>query len=345
MKILVTGAAGFIGFHLSKRLVSLGFEVVGLDDLNNYYDPALKLARLREMGILFPTPDHQVQSEKYPNFKFYTTGLEDSFLATIFNENGFDVVVNLAAQAGVRYSMQNPAAYLKSNINGFFAILEQCNLHKIKHLVYASSSSVYGMNKKMPFSTKDNVDHPISFYAATKKANELMAHSYSYNYGLPVTGLRFFTVYGPWGRPDMAPYLFTNSILQGKPITVFNQGNLKRDFTYVDDIVEGIVKVIPNVPKPKTLTGNPEADESSAPYKIYNIGHSEPVDVMTFIQWIEKYTGKKAIIELAPLQAGDLVETYADMQSLRQDVGFEPQTSLEDGLKKYVDWFVSYYKK
>lgn len=344
MKVLVTGAAGFIGYHLSKRLVSLGFDVVGLDDLNNYYDPALKLARLKEMGISFPTPDHLVQSEKFPNFCFYTTGLEDAFLTNIFNENGFEVVVNLAAQAGVRYSMQNPAAYLKSNINGFFNILEQCKIHKIKHLVYASSSSVYGMNKKMPFSTKDNVDHPISFYAATKKANELMAHSYSYNYQIPVTGLRFFTVYGPWGRPDMAPFLFTNSILNEKPITVFNHGKLKRDFTFVEDIVEGIVQVIPNVPKAQTLTGNPEADESSAPYKIYNIGNSEPADVMDFIKLIEKYTGKKAIIELAPLQAGDLVETYADMHALKQDVGFEPKTTLEVGLKKYVEWFISYYK-
>ncbi|MBY0425367.1 MAG: NAD-dependent epimerase/dehydratase family protein, partial [Cytophagales bacterium] len=305
MKILVTGAAGFIGFHLSKKLITLGMDVTGLDNLNNYYDPGLKLARLHELGIgSLPAPDNQVKSDKFPNFHFYATGLEDQYLTTIFNDHSFDVVVNLAAQAGVRYSMQNPSAYLKSNINGFFNILEACKRHQVGHLVYASSSSVYGMNKKMPFSTKDNVDHPISFYAATKKANELMAHSYSYNYGLPVTGLRFFTVYGPWGRPDMAPYLFTHSILQGKPITVFNNGVLKRDFTYVEDIVEGIVRVIPNIPQPKELNGNPEADESSAPYKIYNIGNSEPVDVMAFIRLIEKFTGRQAIIQYAPLQPG-----------------------------------------
>lgn len=344
MKILVTGAAGFIGFHLTQRLLELGHEVTGLDNLNNYYDPGLKLSRLQRLGIEhLPAPDNLVKSHSYPTFSFYASALEDPILEKIFQKGDFEVVVNLAAQAGVRYSMQNPAAYLKSNVNGFFNILDQCKNFNIKHLVYASSSSVYGMNKKMPFSPTDQVDHPISFYAATKKANELMAHAYSYNFGLPVTGLRFFTVYGPWGRPDMAPYLFTHSILRGNPITVFNNGVLKRDFTYVDDIVEGILKVIPHIPAKKNLDHDPKADESTAPYKIYNIGNSEPVSVMDFIGYIEKYTGKKALINFAPLQPGDLVETFADMSGLKNDVGFEPKTKLEEGLKKYVEWFISYY--
>jgi UDP-glucuronate 4-epimerase len=330
---LVTGAAGFIGFHLSKRLLDEGCNVIGLDNLNNYYDVHLKKARL---AIL----------EQEQNFKFVFANLEDKqAIDKLFAENKIHIVVNLAAQAGVRYSLKNPYAYIESNIMGFMNILEACRHNEIEHLVYASSSSVYGSNEKMPFSTSDSVDHPVSLYAATKKSNELMAHTYSHLYNLPTTGLRFFTVYGPWGRPDMALFLFTKAILNDEPIKVFNHGKMERDFTYIDDIIEGVVRVISNPPKPNEDYDrlNPDPGSSYAPYKVYNIGNNKPVQLMEFIQTLEKHLGKEAKKEFLPLQAGDVPKTYADVDDLIRDVGFKPDTSIDEGIGKFVEWYRDHY--
>ena len=316
-EILITGSAGFIGFHLANRLLLEGYTVVGLDNLNNYYDVDLKKSRLSLLN-------------EHKNFSFVRASLEDkTLIEKVFQDHDISTVINLAAQAGVRYSLENPDAYISSNIVGFLNILETCRHHNVQHLIYASSSSVYGANTKMPFSVQDNVDHPISLYAATKKANELMAHTYSHLYGLPTTGLRFFTVYGPWGRPDMALFKFTDAILKGEPIKVFNDGNMKRDFTYIDDIVEGIIRLLH-----KKSEGNKSKLHSSAtPYKVYNIGNNQPVELMKFIEVLEEKLGMKAEKEFLPLQAGDVPETYADVDDLMRDVGFKPKTEIEDGIE------------
>ncbi|WP_113074937.1 NAD-dependent epimerase [Petrotoga sp. 9PW.55.5.1] len=333
-RYLITGVAGFIGFHLAKRLLDEGCFVIGLDNLNDYYDVNLKKDRLNII-------------KQYNKFKFYYADLQDKqALEKIFKENKIDIVVNLAAQAGVRYSLTHPEAYIYSNIVGFLNILEMCRHNKIEHLVYASSSSVYGMNVKMPFSVHDNVDHPVSLYAATKKSNELMVHTYSHLYNLPTTGLRFFTVYGPWGRPDMALFLFTDAIVNNKPIKVFNYGKMKRDFTYIDDIIEGVVRVLNNPPHPNPNWDKEKADPgtSSAPYKVYNIGNNKPVELMEFIETLEKKLGKKAKKEFLPLQDGDVPETYADIDDLVKDFGFKPNTTIEEGIEKFVEWYGEYKK-
>jgi UDP-glucuronate 4-epimerase len=332
---MVTGAAGFIGFHLSKRLLDEGASVIGLDNLNNYYDVRLKHARLEIL-------------KDYEKFHFILADLCDKpAVEKVFIDHKIDIVVNLAAQAGVRYSITNPDVYIQSNIVGFLNILEACRHHEIEHLVFASSSSIYGMNVEMPFSTHHNVDHPISLYAATKKSNELMAHTYSHLYRLPTTGLRFFTVYGPWGRPDMALFLFTDAILHDKPIKVFNNGQMKRDFTYVDDIVEGVFRLLNNPPKENLAWDKKAADPatSSAPYKIYNIGNNQPVQLMTFIETIENKIGKKAVKEFLPMQDGDVPATYADVDDLMEDVGFKPGTSIETGVGKFIDWYREYFEE
>ncbi|MDR9793253.1 NAD-dependent epimerase [Aeribacillus pallidus] len=332
MKILVTGAAGFIGSHLSKRLLNEGYEVIGIDNVNDYYDPKLKLDRLEWI--------------MHPNFKFEKVSLEDrEKINYIFTEYKPTIVINLAAQAGVRYSLVNPYAYIDSNIVGFMNILEACRHHQIEHLIYASSSSVYGANTKMPFSVHDNVDHPISLYAATKKANELIAHTYSHLYGLPTTGLRFFTVYGPWGRPDMALFLFTKAIINLEPIKVFNNGNMMRDFTYIDDIVESIYRLIQKKPEPNPNWDGkkPDPGTSYAPYRVYNIGNSNPVNLMDFITAIEEKLGIEAKKEFLPLQAGDVPATYADVEDLYNEINFRPQTSIKEGVSKFIDWYLDYY--
>jgi UDP-glucuronate 4-epimerase len=333
-KILVTGAAGFIGFHLCKRLLERGEKVVGLDNLNDYYDVDLKLSRLK-----------QLIGER--NFNPVKLDLDDrDGIAGLFRKEKFGMVINLAAQAGVRYSLINPYSYIDSNITGFLNILEGCRHSEVKHLVFASSSSVYGANTKMPFSVHNNVDHPVSLYAATKKANELMAHTYASLYKIPCTGLRFFTVYGPWGRPDMALFLFTKAILENRPIDVFNYGKMQRDFTYIDDIVEGIVRVMEKIPGPNPdwSGDDPDAATSYAPYKLYNIGNNNPVELMKFIETIEQCLGKKAEKKLLPIQAGDVPATYADVDDLMRDVGFKPETSIEEGIKRFVEWYKSYYE-
>lgn len=348
-KILITGSAGFIGFHLSKRFIERGDEIVGLDCINDYYDINLKFARLEQVGIdgrskLF---NEMVQSSIYPNYRFVRMKLEDrESILKLFADEKFDKVCNLAAQAGVRYSIQNPFTYIDSNIVGFINILEGCRHNKIKHLAYASSSSVYGLNEDMPFSTHNNVDHPISLYAATKKSNELMAHTYSYLYGLPTTGLRFFTVYGPWGRPDMALFIFTKAILEGKPIDIFNNGNMQRDFTYVDDIVEGIIRVVDSNPtKNINWTGmNPDPSSSTAPYKIYNIGNSSPVKLLDFVKAIEESIGRKALINFMPMQNGDVPSTWADVDDLIEDIGYKPQTEVKVGVQNFIDWYLNFNK-
>lgn len=335
MKALITGAAGFIGFHLVKKLIDNGFEVVGIDNINNYYSPELKYARLRESGISARAEKwhEKITSEKYPGYSFVRMNLEDdAALNQLFQNEKFDFVCNLAAQAGVRYSIENPRAYIQSNVVGFLNILEACRHNKIKHLVYASSSSVYGNSKKMPLSTNDSVDNPISLYAATKKSNELMAHTYSHLYGVPTTGLRFFTVYGPWGRPDMAYFLFTKSIVEKQPIKVFNRGDLYRDFTYIDDIVEGIEKILPAAP------------QNMPPYKIYNIGNSSPVKLMDFIETIEKALGQEAVKEYHDMQPGDVYKTFADVSVLETNFGYSPNTALEKGIGAFVAWFREYYQ-
>jgi UDP-glucuronate 4-epimerase len=332
-KILVTGAAGFIGFHLSQRLLQRGDEVVGLDNLNDYYDVNLKIDRIKHFAM-----------ER--NFKPVRIDLADrDGMARLFAEEKFDAVVNLAAQAGVRYSLKNPHSYIDSNVSGFLNILEGCRHNGVKHLVFASSSSVYGANTKMPFSVHQNVDHPVSLYAATKKANELMAHTYSSLYSLPCTGLRFFTVYGPWGRPDMALFLFTRAILEDKPIEVFNCGKMQRDFTYINDIIEGMVRVMEKIPAPDPLWNgiNPDSATSYAPYKLYNIGNNNPVELLTFIEILESCLGRKAQKNLLPMQPGDVPATYADVDNLIRDVGFKPSTPLEEGIGKFVEWYETYY--
>ena len=336
--VLVTGAAGFIGFHLSRRLLEDGHTVVGIDNINDYYDVNLKLDRL---AIL----------QQYGNFTFHKKDIADlhdmEILFSNQNKTAFEMVINLAAQAGVRYSLKNPHAYIKSNIVGFTNILECCRHNKINHLVFASSSSIYGMNEKIPFSVNDSVDHPVSLYAATKKANELMAHTYAHLYGLPCTGLRFFTVYGPWGRPDMAYFSFTKAIMESTPIDVFNFGNMKRDFTYIDDIIEGVVRVMDKVPRPNLEWDrkNPDPGSSYAPYKLYNIGNHNPVELIKFIEILENNIGKKARKNMLPMQQGDVPITYADVDDLMKNVGFKPSTPLEEGLKKFVGWYKDYYNR
>lgn len=332
-KILVTGAAGFIGFHLSMRLAGQGEEVVGLDNLNDYYDTGLKKARLKQL-------------EGNPLFAFRRLDLADKDgVAELFSRERFDVVVNLAAQAGVRYSLINPHAYIDSNTAGFLNVLEGCRHSAVRHLVFASSSSVYGANTNMPFSIHQNVDHPVSLYAATKKANELMAHAYASLYKLPCTGLRFFTVYGPWGRPDMAYFLFTKAILEGKPIDVFNYGRMRRDFTYIDDIIEGVVRVIDKMPEPDPAWdgANPDPATSYAPYRLYNIGNNNPVELMEFIEVLEESLGKKAVKNMMPIQPGDVPATCADLDDLTKAVGFKPSTPLKEGIGRFVDWYMGYY--
>jgi len=333
-KILVTGAAGFIGSHLCIRLLERGDEVIGLDNLNDYYEVSLKEARLARFL-------------EHENFRFVKMDLSDrEAMEALFAEEKFDKVVNLAAQAGVRYSLQNPHAYIDSNIVGFTNVLEGCRHNHIKHLVYASSSSVYGANETMPFSEHDNVDHPLSLYAASKKANELMAHSYAHLYGLPVTGLRFFTVYGPWGRPDMAFFLFTKAILEGRSIDVFNHGKMQRDFTYIDDIVEGVIRVLDHTAESDLDWSGmqPDPASSKAPWRIYNIGNSSSVELMSYIDAIEKALGMVAKKNFMPMQAGDVMATYADVKDLMNDVGFKPSTTVEDGIKSFVDWYKGYYQ-
>jgi len=349
MKHLLTGTAGFIGFHLAKRLLERGDDVVGLDCINDYYDVNLKYARLERTGILKNEIEYGefVQSSKFKNYKFIMLKLEDrEAILKLFSIEKFDKVCNLAAQAGVRYSIENPFTYIDSNIVGFMNILEGCRHNGVKHLVYASSSSVYGLNEEMPFSVHHNVDHPVSLYAASKKSNELMAHTYSYLYQIPTTGLRFFTVYGPWGRPDMALFLFTKAILEGKPIDVFNNGNMQRDFTYVDDIVEGVVRVIDSPPagNPDWTGQSPDPGTSSAPYRVYNIGNSKPVKLLDFIEAIEDALGKRAVKNFLPMQPGDVPATWADVSDLAADFGYQPSTPVEEGIRRFVEWYKKYYK-
>ena len=346
MTILVTGTAGFIGFHVTNRLLKDGHEVIGIDNLNTYYDVTLKHSRLAQVGINSSVVQYNTSFAGVVGYTFYQLQLEDKNVLThLFQQHKPDVVIHLAAQAGVRYSIINPDAYISSNIVVFNNILECCRHYNVKHLVYASSSSVYGLNDAVPFSTNQNVDHPISLYAASKKSNELMAHTYSYLFSLPTTGLRFFTVYGPWGRPDMALFIFTKAILEDKPIKVFNYGKMQRDFTFVDDIVEGIVRVMHHVPQSNTdwKQSNSDVSASSAPYKIYNIGNNAPVKLTKFIEAIENELGKKAIKELLPLQPGDVPATYADVSDLVRDVGYKPNTSVEEGVKNFINWYKKYY--
>src|SRR5690554_654758 len=337
MKILVTGSAGFVGYHLCEKLISLGHEVVGLDNINDYYDVNLKYGRLKELGILESEIEYNklVESERHgAQCRFIKLDLEDKVnLPLLFKQEKFDMVCNLAAQAGVRYSIEQPMKYVESNIVGFVNLLECVRHSGIKKIVYASSSSVYGMNEKIPFSTEDNVDHPISMYAATKKSNELMAHTYSHLFGIETIGLRFFTVYGPWGRPDMAMFLFTDAILNDKPIKVFNEGNLSRDFTYIDDIVDGVVATLVRERNGKSN------------YSLYNIGNSKPVRLLDFIEAVEKATGKTAIKEMCPMQPGDVERTWADVESLQEDFGYRPDTAISVGVEGFVEWYKRYYKK
>jgi len=335
MKVLITGTAGFIGNNLALRLLERGDQVIGIDNVNDYYDPTLKEARLNRV-------------KSHPGFTEVRISIEDRpAMEQTFRQYKPQRVINLAAQAGVRYSLENPHAYIDSNIVGFTNILEGCRHHDVEHLVYASSSSVYGANTNMPFSVHHNVDHPVSLYAASKKANELMAHTYSHLYQLPTTGLRFFTVYGPWGRPDMALFLFTRNILAGKPIDVFNYGKHRRDFTYIDDIVEGVIRTLDHVaqPNPKWNSNNPDSATSKAPYRLYNIGNNQPIDLMHYINVLEHCLGKKAEMNLLPLQLGDVPDTYADVQALVDDVGYKPDTTVEDGIARFVEWYLAYYQQ
>lgn len=337
MKVLVTGVAGFIGFHTAQYLLNRGDEVVGIDNLNDYYDVSLKEARLDVI---------QNADDIKDRFTFFKLDLVDRpEIESLFSHHKFDKVVHLAAQAGVRYSIENPHAYIESNIMGFMNILEGCRHNKVQHLVYASSSSVYGANESMPFSVHDNVDHPVSLYAATKKSNELMAHTYSHLYQLPTTGLRFFTVYGPWGRPDMSPFLFAKAIFEGKPLKVFNYGNHKRDFTYIDDIVEGIIRTLDHTAQVNSEWSGKEPDSatSKAPWRVYNIGAQEPVHLLEYIKTIEKHAGKETEKEMLPMQPGDVEATFADVEDLAVDVGYRPETSLDKGIGEFISWYKNYY--
>lgn len=347
-KVLVTGAAGFIGYHLTKKMLSQGYQVVGLDNINDYYDVNLKYNRLSDCGISKESENwyKMVQSHKHTEYRFIRMNLEDrNRILSLFKKEKFDKVINLAAQAGVRYSIENPYSYIDSNIVGFVNILEGCRQQNIKHLVYASSSSVYGNNTNMPLSTSDNVDHPISLYAATKKSNELMAHTYSHLYGVPTTGLRFFTVYGPWGRPDMALFLFTEAIMKDEPINVFNNGDMVRDFTYVDDITEGIMKVSEDIPV-KVSDSVKEQNVSyskTAPYKVYNIGNSTPIQLMDFIIAIENSLGIKAKKKFMGMQPGDVPRTEADVKDLEKNLGYKPDTPVQRGINQFIEWYKEYY--
>jgi UDP-glucuronate 4-epimerase len=347
-KILITGAAGFIGYHLCQRMVEEGYQVIGLDNINDYYDVNLKYARLRELGVIQKEiEDNQlITSNKFDTFSFIKLDLCDNDnLTELFDQIDFNYVVNLAAQAGVRYSLENPYAYITSNIDGFFNLLQCSKEQEIDHFVYASSSSVYGLNQSQSFSTSDNVDHPVSLYAASKKSNELIAHSYSHLYELPSTGLRFFTVYGPWGRPDMALFLFTKAILNNEPIDVYNYGNMQRDFTYIDDIIEGVKRVIENParPDPDWSGKHPDPHSSQAPYKIYNIGNNEPVNLMDFIEAIENKLGQKAEKNMLPLQPGDVVKTNANISDLKRELDYNPDTGIKEGIDKFIDWYRKFY--
>jgi len=350
MKILITGTAGFIGYYTVLKLIDKCEKIIGIDSINDYYDVNLKYGRLAETGIDKKSIEYNrpVTSAKYKNYSFMQLHLEDrEKLKILFEREKFTHVCHLAAQAGVRYSLENPYAYIDSNINGFINILECCRHNKVEHLVYASSSSVYGLNEKLPFSTHDNVDHPVSLYAATKKSNELMAHSYSHLYNIPVTGLRFFTVYGPWGRPDMAYFSFTKAISEGKPVNIFNNGDMMRDFTYIDDIVEGVVRITEMIPKGN---GNwsgmkPDPSNSKAPYKLYNIGNNNPVKLLDFVKVIENELGREADKRFLPMQPGDVYATYADVDDIAKDTGFRPYTSIEDGMKNFIAWYKAYYTK
>lgn len=349
MKVLVTGSAGFIGFHLVNKLIERGDEVIGLDNINDYYEVSLKYGRLADAGISQDEiqTGRFVQSKRFRSYRFVKEDLTSKeFLLKLFKSEQFDAVVNLAAQAGVRYSLEKPDEYISSNVQGFLNILEACRHYPVKHLVYASSSSIYGTNTKIPFSTEDVVDHPISLYAASKKSNELMAHTYSHLFNIPTTGLRFFTVYGPWGRPDMALFLFTRKILNGDPIQVYNNGEMKRDFTYIDDIVEGIVKVLD---KPESVNNNSDGDRLEAlktktPYKLYNIGNSSPVLLTDFIDALEESIGQNAERQLMPLQPGDVLSTWADVRDLIRDINYQPKTELRVGISNFVKWYRDFYK-
>ena len=348
MNYLVTGAAGFIGFHVANYLVSRGNTVLGLDSINAYYDPELKYARLAEAGIQKKDiqPGIPLNSSTQANYRFVQMDLGDKeSLLRLFETEQLAVVIHLAAQAGVRNSLYHPDDYIHSNITGFLNLLECCRFHPVKHLVFASSSSVYGSNEKMPFATSDPVDHPISLYAATKKSNELMAHAYSHLFGIPTTGLRFFTVYGPWGRPDMAYFLFADAISKGNPIKVYNQGQMKRDFTYIDDIVDGILRVAdrPAAANPNFDPQHPDPASAAAPFKLYNLGNATPVPLMEFIEAVEEGLGKKAIKEFLPLQPGDVTETHADISPLMQDVGYQPSTSVQQGVAEFTKWYLNFY--
>ncbi|WPV00218.1 NAD-dependent epimerase [Mucilaginibacter sp. cycad4] len=349
LKILVTGAAGFVGFHLIESLLKRNDVVVGIDSINDYYDPKLKFDRLLESGIGAEADNwnQEVVSTKNANYKFVRMQLEDKdHLMALCEKERFDVIVNLAAQAGVRYSIENPGAYMQSNLVGYLNVIEACRHFKVGHFVYASSSSVYGLNETMPFSVEHNVDHPVSLYAASKKANELIAHTYSHLYKIPTSGLRFFTVYGPWGRPDMAYFMFTDSILKGKPIKVFNHGKMKRDFTYIDDIVNGIINVMDQPAAPdSTWSGkNPNPARSTAPYRIFNIGNNNPVELMSFIETIQDAIGVKAVIEFQEMQAGDVTATWANVDDLINSFDYKPDTPVSEGIGKFVTWFKQYYK-
>lgn len=349
MKILVTGAAGFIGVSVIKRLIEDGNKVVGIDNINDYYDPALKYDRLKMIGIGAESKEwgKAVISKKWTNLVFIRLDIVDKEnIIKLFEQEEFQIVIHLAAQPGVRYSISHPQEYIENNINGFLNILEGCRLYKIKHLIFASSSSVYGLNGKVPFSEKDSTEHPVSLYAATKKSNEMMAHAYSHIYSLPVTGLRFFTVYGPWGRPDMSPFLFIDGILNKKPIKVFNQGDMLRDFTYIDDIVECVSRIINIIPKENKNWNsfNPDPSSSIAPYRIYNIGNQNPTKLLDYISAIEEEIGIPAIKEMLPMQRGDIYQTYADSSTLTQVINYKPGTNLKLGIKETVNWFRDYYK-
>jgi UDP-glucuronate 4-epimerase len=349
MKILITGTAGFIGFHLAKKLIDEGHEITGLDNINDYYDVRIKYARLMQAGIdQKKIEDGKIlDSSVYPNYRFFKSDLENqTAVLNLFESEKFDVVVNLAAQAGVRYSIENPFIYVKSNVNGFINILEGCRQNNVQNLIYASTSSVYGLNTKMPLSPHEPTEHPMTLYAATKKANEMMAHSYSHLYGLPTTGLRFFTVYGPWGRPDMALFLFTKAILAGEPINVFNKGEMVRDFTYVEDIAEAISRLCikPAIENANWNGSSPDSATSSCPYRIFNIGNSNPIKLIDYINALESSLQKKAIMNLMPMQLGDVPKTHADSIDLNEWIDFCPETSVQDGIQKFVNWYKEYYK-